>query len=989
MELWDTPVSPEPAFAPFRRYNFTPESIPDDGRRETAVSSFVRKIFTPSAPPIASESEPEPRPRPLVRGELAEMQIFSGKDQGFRRDEYLYLLSSLSGCREPLSFELISGATGIAIQLAVALSDVPIIREQLAVFFPDCVVAMKPGALRQAWDGADGEYFAVVEFGLAAEFMRPLRIAKLDPYLGLVGALGELREGELSLFQVIFEPVRHAWGEHALRAVSNAADKPFFVNAPELHSGAQQKTATPLYAAVLRIVVRSSLAGRVEQVLGNVAASLRVFDELEGNGLIPVENGEYGVETQLEDALSRQSRRSGMILSADELIGLVHIPSTDVRSAKLIRQDVATRAVPAIVSGMGGLLLGENTHAGVTASVLLNPEQRMRHMHVVGASGTGKSTFLFNLARQDIENGGGLAVLDPHGDLVDRILGVIPSRRIKDVVLLDPSDTEFPVGFNILHAHSELEKTLLASDLVSVFQRLSTSWGDQMGSVLSHAVLAFLESDKGGSLLDLRRFLLEPPFRASFLETVRDPEVVYYWQKGFSQLSGGKSIGPIMTRLETFLTPKSIRYMVAQRENRLDFADIMDTGKIFLAKLSQGAIGRENSYLLGTLLVSKFQQLAMARQGQAEGRRRDFLLYVDEFHNFITPSMAEILSGARKYRLGFVLAHQELRQLERDREVSSAVMSNAYSRICFRVGDADARALESGFTHFEAKDLQNLGTGEAICRVERSDYDFNLKVALPSAESDTEAAERRREVINASRSAYARPRLEVEAALGMAREERAGLPIPLVKSIAVPPEKPTPIMQPLAKPEAAPARPLPPSPLSTPGRGGKEHKYLQTFIKQWAEGMGWRTTIEAPVPKGAGSVDVLLSKGEVTVACEISMTTSTAHEIRNLEKCARGGFTYVVSVCTDGKHAQGIETEAKGVLDGDRLARMRFLTPPQLFSFVGEIDAKSAATDTTVKGYRVKVSYRPVDQAERAERMENVAGVIAKSLKRIGSKKKP
>ena len=190
--------------------------------------------------------------------------------------------------------------------------------------------------------------------------------------------------------------------------------------------------------------------------------------------------------------------------------------------------------------------------------------------------------------------------------------------------------------------------------------------------------MAFLESDRGGTLADLRRFLLEPNFRADFLQTVRDPNILYYWQKGFTQLSGNKSIGPVITRLDTFLSPKPIRYMVSQPENRLDFGKIMDGRKILLAKLSQGLLGKENSYLLGTLLVAKFQQLAMSRQRQAETLRRDFWLYVDEFHNFITPSMAEILSGARKYRLGLVLAHQELRQLERDSEVASAEIGRAH-----------------------------------------------------------------------------------------------------------------------------------------------------------------------------------------------------------------------------------------------------------------------------------------------------------------------
>src|SRR6185369_530541 len=226
------------------------------------------------------------------------------------------------------------------------------------------------------------------------------------------------------------------------------------------------------------------------------------------------------------------------------------------------------------------------------------------------------------------------------GDLVDRILGIIPLDRIGDVVLLDPSDEQYSVGFNILSAHSDLEKNLLASDLVSVFQRLSSSWGDQMGSVFNNAILAFLESTRRGTLADLRRFLVEPAFRTDFLKSVADPAVLYYWQKGFPHLSGNKSIGSVITRLEAFLAPKPIRYMVSQPENRLDFASIMDSGKIFLAKLSQGLLGKENSYLLGTLLVSKFQQLAMARQSKQQALRKEFWVYIDEFHNFITPSMA-------------------------------------------------------------------------------------------------------------------------------------------------------------------------------------------------------------------------------------------------------------------------------------------------------------------------------------------------------------
>lgn len=302
-------------------------------------------------------------------------------------------------------------------------------------------------------------------------------------------------------------------------------------------------------------------------------------------------------------------------------------------------------------------------------------------------------------------------------------------------------------------------------DLVAVFRRLSTSWGDQITTVLANAVLAFLESNEGGTLADLRRFLVEKSFRQKFLKTVTDPEVVYYWQKEFPLLTG-KPQGPILTRLDSFLRPKLIRHMVCQKENRLNFADIMDRGKIFLAKLAQGAIGEENSYLLGSFLVSKFQQLALARQEQEAASRRPFFLYVDEFHNFICPSIAPLLTGARKYRLGLVLAHQELRQLEkRDPEVASAVLTNPYTRVCFRVGDADARKLAEGFSHFEATDLMNLSTGEALCRVERTEWDFDFRTHPAPEVEEFDAATCRRRVIENSRRRYATPRGQVEAVL--------------------------------------------------------------------------------------------------------------------------------------------------------------------------------------------------------------------------------
>jgi hypothetical protein len=996
-QLWSEPVVPEPAFRPFTGHYAGVPQIIDDSRKPSGLGSFLRGIsdrLTGEKQPASIEenNEDESEPRFLSRGGLIELQTFVPATQAFSREAYAYFLASVSACREPVTFELVGNANRITAQLVVHPADVALVREQLATFFPDVATLPKENYLRETWAKPGKAQAVIVECGLAKEFMLPLALGKVDPLVPLVGALGELGENEVGVFQVIFGPVRHPWSESIIQSVTDGAGDAFFVNAPALFSGAKQKISRLLYAAVLRVAVKSSRTDRVTDIARNIIGALGVFENPEGNHIIPLKNDGYVSLDHEGDMLRRESHRSGMLLNSDELINLVHLPSADVHSTKLRGQTSKSKAAPAVVLHDQGLVLGSNVHLEVEKKVVLTPEQRMRHVHIIGASGTGKSTLFFNCIRQDIESGRGVALLDPHGDLVDRILGIIPPERIDDVVLLDPSDLEFPVGFNILHAHSELEKTLLASDLVSVFERLSKSWGDQMGSVLSNAILAFLESDKGGSLSDLRRFLLEPAFRDSFLATVRDPGVVYYWRKGFPVLSGNKSIGPVLTRLETFLTPKSIRYMVSQTENKLDFAQILDGGKIFLAKLSQGAIGKENSYLLGTLLVSKLQQLAMSRQAQEEAQRRDFYLYIDEFHNFITPSMAEILSGARKYRLGLVLAHQDLRQLERDREVASAVVSNSYTRVCFRVGDQDARALENGFTSFEARDLQNLGTGSAICRVERSDFDFNLAVPNAVYPPDTEAATRRREVIAASRAKYATPRAQIEAALNVGQTPPPPAPTP-------PPVAP---VKPPPPPPAKPASPLPVSPPietkvspapvvetpvakqepASPGRGGQVHKQIQALIKQWAEGMGYRATIEKQVLNGSGSIDVALEKGTRTIACEISITTPADQEIGNVKKCVSAGFQYVFLICSETERVEKMKRAVSKGLSREEQDRTRFCTPEELFTFVQEIEAKEASGERSSKGYKVKVNYRALNVSEREEAERTIAQALVKSAQR-------
>jgi Type IV secretion-system coupling protein DNA-binding domain len=664
-------------------------------------------------------------------------------------------------------------------------------------------------------------------------------------------------------------------------------------------------------------------------------------------------------------------------------VSLVHLSSAPLRIPKLRREEKKTKRAPAITVGHE-LILGENIHDGKRIPVTLGSEHRIRHTYVIGASGTGKSSLLLNMIIQDIRNGEGIGVLDPHGDLIDQILGHVPEERFDDVVLLDPSDEAYPVGFNILSAHSELEKNLLGSDLIAVFRRLSTSWGDQMGSVLANAILALLESERGGTLVDLRRFLVEADFRAEFLATVRDPEVAYYWQKEFPLLKG-KPQAPILTRLDTFLRPKLIRYMVSQKENRLDFRKIMDDRKIFLAKLAQGAIGETNAYLLGALLVSKFHQTAMSRQEVSASKRPNFYLYIDEFQNFVTPSMASVLSGARKYHLGLILAHQELRQLwNRDSDVASAVISNPATRICFRMGDFDAKKLAAGFSCFEAEDLQNLGVGEAVCRVERSEYDFNLKT-LPLPQADVAIARTRRDrLIALSREQYARRREEVEADLFRALAE-AEIPASPIKEKTVE----LPKRESAWSPAVQTPRSVRPTPISNQpalqGRGGTQHKYLQQLIKRWAESKGYRAIIEKQILDGLGSVDVALEKDPTSIACEVSITSTPEQELGNIRKCISAGFTSIVLVSPEKKVLNKAKELISVELSEAEARQVQFLTPEELFGFIESLDAKAAGKEETVRGYKVKVQYQPLEESDKKVRKQAVSQVIFRALRRLKS----
>lgn len=974
-EVYPVPVDLEPPFVPFFFHAVpTPPNIIDDGLRPTLFTSLVKAVKNT----FVSEQKDEwqlPEDKPLDPyaysnddEELMAYSVSFPKDRKIWPDETEQFLLMISQSQYLVSFEIIGTYNSIRVQLTCSESDSSNVQNLIKAYFPDAVVnEVDPDEI--VAEGMDGMY---IDFGLGEEFMRPLNTVKnfdLDPHIGIFSVLENLAKDEQATIQILFKSAINPWAESIFRSVLDNQGKAFFMNAPEMVKMAEEKISAPLFAVAIRVTGQDS-KGKGE-VAKRLASAVLHSARSQGNELIPLESyPQYAY-----DVLYRTSHRLGMLLNSKELATLIHFPSVSVVSYKLERDTRKTKAAPEIYDGHEHIF-GTNFYQGVEREITVSSQQRLKHSHIIGATGTGKSMLLFTSITQDIINGEGVAVLDPHGDLIDNVLSWMHPDRRKDVILIDPADSEFPIGFNILTAHSEIEKDILSSDLVAVFRRLSTSWGDQMNSVFANAILAFLESNKGGTLIDLRRFLIEKSFRDQFLKTVTDPSIVYYWQKEYPILKSG-SIGPILTRLDSFLRPKLIRNMVAQNKS-LDFEEIMDSKKILLMKLSQGLIGTENSYILGTFLVSKIQQAAMARQAKQKANRSDFYLYIDEFQNFITPSMSAILSGARKYHLGLILAHQDMMQLHKeDSELESSVMANAGTRICFRLGDADAKKFEGGFSFFDAMDLQNLSTGEAIIRIELPENDCNM-TTIPVGEIDPETAQLNREMtIEASRNTYGTPKAEVEALLrGM--QEAVEEPV----SVERPIEKPQPKIQEIVPDPIHIVKEIQPQAPSTSQEVKKQetqHRYLQTLIKKMAESRGYKAVIEEPTGDG-GRVDVGLLKNETRIAVEISVTTPDKWEIQNVQKCLQAGYNPVIVCSTDRKHLEKIRKIVEATLESPIQTNVLYFEPDALFLFLDQQAAQEMSGEERVKGYRVKVEYNALPEDVSKAKRDNILKSVSASI---------
>ncbi len=390
-------------------------------------------------------------------------------------------------------------------------------------------------------------------------------------------------------------------------------------------------------------------------------------------------------------------------------------------------------------------------------------DDRRRHMYVVGKTGMGKTTLLENMVLNDIYGGHGVGLVDPHGDFAEKIIDYIPSNRINDVVYFNPADINYPIGFNILETIRPEQKHLVVSGLMAVFKKIWPDvWSARMEYILNNTILALLDFP-GTTLLGINRMLSDEDYRKRVVNNSKDPVIKAFWQNEFANYTEKfrtEAVAPIQNKIGQFLSASVIRNIVAQVKSRINIREIMDERKIFIANLSKGRIGEDNSRLLGGMLINRLQLAAMERVDMPEKDRKDFFLYVDEFQNFATESFASILSEARKYRLDLTMAHQYMEQL--DETVLAAVIGNVGTMITFRVGSSDAEILAKEFTPtFVEEDLVNLPKFQIYLKLMIdgvASKPFSATTLGPIAIS-TASTEK---VVRVSRERYATPREKIE-----------------------------------------------------------------------------------------------------------------------------------------------------------------------------------------------------------------------------------
>jgi len=578
--------------------------------------------------------------------------------------------------------------------------------------------------------------------------------------------VGEMKEVFVGFFKELIAPGSSAPGEEKKKDDKNELGGP----EQQAVKSIEEKITKLGFEANIRILSAAHDEHVARAKLEQVVGAYKQFNTLNLNGFLVKD---FITDRAVIDLFRyRAFGQSEMIFNITELATLYHFPSETVATPTIAWAGAKKGEPPSNLPIIGSvpadeltILAQTNFRNHVTKFGIKKADRRL-HAYIIGKTGTGKSTFIENMIFDDIREGRGVAVVDPHGQLIDHVLEFIPEDRIQDVVYFNPADYDNPVGFNILELDDKDNpemKNVVASGVVGIFKKIfGDSWGPRLEYILRNAILAVLEYPNS-TLLSVMRILTDNAYRRLVINEVKDPVIRDFFVNEYEKYEPKfrqEAIAPIQNKVGQFLSSSIIRNIVGQPRSTMQIDQVMNEGKILLADLSTGKIGEDNSALLGSMLITKIQLAAMGRTKIPELERRDFYLYVDEFQNFATDSFATILSEARKYRLNLVMVNQYIAQMPET--VRDAVFGNVGTMVSFRVGAGDAEAMVSEFAPvFDANDLVNLPNRQiyikmAIDGVTAPAFSANT---LPPPEEKSNLV---KEVVDASRTSFTMTRSEVE-----------------------------------------------------------------------------------------------------------------------------------------------------------------------------------------------------------------------------------
>ena len=683
--------------------------------------------------------------------------------------------------QEHLSFEIVARPEDIRFYVAMPKKLTDLVEKQIHGAYPGADIRQVDEYSIFSEKGKVA-FAALCLSGADYQPLRSYRDLPTDPLSSISSVLAKMRPGEAAAIQILIQPAADKWRALGRSFISktkkneaNPDRASFSVDSKTLEA-IEQKVSKPGFNTVIRCVVSSETEEAAKMHLDNLLTSFSQFSS-DHNHIMKVKmpfkqffmmDFIYRYFPIMNVPLFRQFS----VFNSDELASVYHLPNKSIETAHIYWLNAKRAPAPSQIP-MNGLYLGKSRYRGVERPIYVADDDRRRHMYIIGKTGTGKSQLLEEMIIQDINEGKGVAVIDPHGDLIDGVLSRVPAARAEDVIYFDPSDTERPMGLNMLEAKTEEQKHFVVTSIVGLMYKLYDPMktgiiGPRFEHAIRNAMLTVMV-EPGNTFVEVVRVLTDSTFVQELLPKLQDPIIRRYWTDQIAQTADfhkSEVLDYIVSKFGRFFTNKLMRNIIGQSQSSYDFRRVMDDGKILLVNLAKGKIGEENSNFLGLILVPRILIAAMSRQEIPESERRDFYLYVDEFQNFATPDFAQILSEARKYRLNLIVANQFIGQMEE--EVKNAVFGNVGTVVSFRVGVTDANYLQHEFQPtFNEADLINIEKFNAYIKtsvrnepVKPFSMDLTKDMTAINAAKNAKIAEA---IIQLSRLKYGRSKELVEA----------------------------------------------------------------------------------------------------------------------------------------------------------------------------------------------------------------------------------